>query len=467
MRRPLSRTLPLVALALAACTPTERPQHVFLRGGAWRAQLASPGGALAFGLELQLQPVTTDAGAPDDVVAQQWRATILNGDERITVPVVSVAPVWEGDTRVEELTLDFPHYDSRVVARLDESGRHLSGRWRKLRGPDSFTEMDFAATLLPADAAPTSGVADPGALVGRWAARFASDEAPSVAVLRAAGPQTGPLATPLRGTFLTPTGDYRWLAGTFDERSFELSCFDGAHAFLFRGRRLGDDTLSGEFWSGDRWHDTFTALRDPDAELPDPFAQTAWTGPAGLQSIAFPGLDGRVRNLAEPEFAGRAMILQVFGSWCPNCHDASDELVRLHDKYAGAGLSIVGLAFEHTGDFARDAEQVRRYAARHGVRWPLLIAGVSDKDKATKKLGVLDRVRAFPTTIFLHRDGRVRAIHSGFAGPATGADFLAQRAQFEVLVEELLNEPDPPQPEPAETSEPAAPEVSETPDGPG
>jgi thiol-disulfide isomerase/thioredoxin len=268
--------------------------------------------------------------------------------------------------------------------------------------------------------------------------RFSSSDEPAVGIFDVApdGRATG--------TFLTTTGDFRYLAGRQDGRRLQLSCFDGAHAFLFAAEAAPDGTLRGDFWSGASWHETWTARRDEAAALPDAFAQTRWTGAQGLRALAFPDLEGTVRSLDDPLFDGRARIVQLFGSWCPNCHDAGDELVRLAERYGPQGLSIVGLAFEVTGDRERDAAQVRTYARRHRVTWPLLVAGIADKQRATHALGVLDRVRSFPTTIFLHGDGRVRAVHSGFAGPATEQAFLDQRAAFEALIEELLAEPPPP-----------------------
>jgi thiol-disulfide isomerase/thioredoxin len=150
----------------------------------------------------------------------------------------------------------------------------------------------------------------------------------------------------------------------------ELATFDGAHAFLFRAGLQPDGSLAGVFWSGSDWTERWTAVRDAEARLPDAFAQTTWTGAVGLGDLVFPDLEGAPRSLDDPAFAGRARIVQVFGSWCPNCHDASRELVRLHRKYGPRGLSIVGLAFEVTGDPKTDAAQVAAYADRHGVSWP-------------------------------------------------------------------------------------------------
>ncbi len=379
----------------------------------FRAALATPGGELAFGLELQ--PLETGA----------WTAFLVNGEERIEVPRVA----YDG----RELVLELPHYDSRIRARrvtepAEASGTRFEGEWEKRRGQGS-ARLPFAAVpavrglVFPPDPAAAE-------LAGRWAADFATDEAAAVLVL-AATP-----AHALRGTFLTATGDYRYLAGRATSAAFELACFDGAHAFLFRATRRADGTLAGDFWSGDWHHETWTAKRDDSAALADPFAQTRWNGTTKLSDLRFPDLDGEPRALSE--FAGKATLLVVFGSWCPNCNDEAKLLAELDAKYRARGLAILGLAFELSGDSARDAAQVRIFAERHGLRVPFFLCGTADKDEATKALGLVDRVRAFPTTIFVGADGLPRAIHSGFAGPATGEEHVKLRREFETRIEALL-----------------------------
>jgi hypothetical protein len=113
-------------------------------------------------------------------------------------------------------------------------------------------------------------------------------------------------------------------------------------------------------------------------------------------------------------------------------------LTELDRRYRDDGLSIVGLAFEMTGDPARDTAQVRTYARLSGVEFPLLIAGTSDNDEAGRALPLVDRVRAFPTTIFLDGDGTIRATYTGFSGPATGEESTRLRRRFEALIEGLL-----------------------------
>jgi thiol-disulfide isomerase/thioredoxin len=387
------------------------------RAGAWHAVLEGPGGPLPFGLELV-----------DD--AAGLRAFLINGPERLEVPRVEL--------NGERLMLDIDHYDSSITATLSADGLTLEGRWRKTAGPDRESTLPFRATAgerprFPNDGGDgdSHGRAD---VDGRWAVDFQKSDDPAVGVFEAG--EDGSVT----GTFLTTTGDYRYLAGNVRGNRLRLSCFDGAHAFLFDARLQEDDTLRGDFWSRDSWHEGWTARRDPQADLPDAFAQTRRIGEVSLAALSFPDLEGRRRSLDDPTFAGRARILELFGSWCPNCNDATAYLVELYGRYRSRGLSIVGLAFEMTGNLERDTEQVRRYAEHHGVEFPLLVAGLSDKSEASRAFPLVDRVRAFPTTLFLRSDGSVHAVHSGYSGPATGEAHRRLRERFEELILELLAE---------------------------
>ncbi|MDX1389443.1 MAG: TlpA disulfide reductase family protein [Acidobacteriota bacterium] len=397
----------LVVLAAVSCSP-----HDDDIVGRWRAWLDSPGGELPFGLEI----IRTE---------DRLEALIINGFERILVEDV----VFDGG----ELVISFPHYDSEIRARLDYS---LFGEWSKRTGA-GWSKLPFNAELDAPTVRFSPSVTlhgDPDAITGRWAVDFSEDDNPAVAIFESPSPGT------VHGTFLTTTGDYRYLAGDWDGERLRLSCFDGAHAFLFDATLGASGDLTGDFWSRDTWHETWTARLDPEAELPDGFELTRWTGEVSLDDLAFPDIDGNLRSLSDPDLHGKVTILEIFGTWCPNCNDASKTMVGLHRRYRGRGLAIVGLAFEVTGDHERDAAQVRLYAERHRVDYPLLLAGLSDKSQASTAFPAIDRVRAYPTFVFLDATGEVRAVYSGFSGPATGEAHRRLVKSFETLIDRLFSE---------------------------
>ena len=273
---------------------------------------------------------------------------------------------------------------------------------------------------------------------GEWSAVFKDSQGTSPAQGELV--QQGERVT---GTFLTPTGDYRYLEGSYEDGVLRLSTFDGAHAFLFRAEAQADGTLEGDFWSRGSYHATWKARRVAAGQpvLPDAWTQVGLTNREGRFGFHFPDLDGHDVASSDPRFAGKVVLVNVFGSWCPNCNDEAPLLADWYRRYHDRGLEIVGLAYEYTGDPARDAQFVRRYAARHGITYPLLLAGTSDKKAAAKTLPDLTAVLAFPTSIFLGRDGRVRKIYSGYAGPGTGEHHEELVAEWEKLLGGLLAEP--------------------------
>ena len=345
-------------------------------------------------------------------------AKIVNGPEAIVV-----------DARREgkELRLSMPHYDSELKLTID--GKRMTGNWRKVRGAGNVAEM--SAILKPAVEAKCE---DPKPFLGRWAVQFADSDDLAVGVFERFKENQ------VLGTFLTTTGDYRYLQGYVQSGELHLSCFDGAHAFLFTAKMSSSGELAGKFVSGDWYQDSWTARRDPNIKLPDAFQQSTITGQANLAKLAFPDLDGKQRSLGDSDLMGKVTLVEVFGSWCPNCHDEAKYLKELRERFGDKGLKVVGLAFELTGDLERDTRQVKRYVERFEVDYPVLVAGISDKKTATKQFPVIDRIRSYPTTLFLDQSGQIRATYTGFSGPATGEAHQILRQRFEALIEKLLGE---------------------------
>lgn len=424
--------LAVVALVLAACGREQAPPATATQparplpevtvpsiDGEWRAVLESPGGELPFGLRIE------EAGSPP--------AVAINGDEQ--VPFTSVRVV---DGRV---MLEIAGYDSRIVAQVSSDGRTMTGEWSKT-APEGVSRLPFRAALGYAHRFAPGEVSEPGGTVdGDWRVVFTEDDAttfPARAVLEQDG-------TAVRGTFLTETGDYRYLDGQLRSGRLSLSCFDGGHAFLFTAT-LADDALTGDFWSRDTYHATWTATRLPKGAadgLGDPFELVRLTNDQGRLEFAFPDPDGEVLSSSDPRFDGKVVLVDIFGTWCPNCNDQAPLLAKWHRTYGERGLELVGLAYEFTGNAKRDGEMIRRYAQRHGIEFPILLAGISDKAAASKTLPDLSAVKAYPTTVLVGRDGKVRKIYSGFAGPATGDRHTELVRDLEREIEALLAEPAP------------------------
>ena len=423
-----------------------------LENGMWRAVLDSPGGELPFELSIKTSledfkmEITASEAIENPVVPQSIVAEIHNGSE--VIPCGDIQ--FDGD----RITIALPPYDSRLIAQVAADGRSMTGHWEKFVGKKELRTMPFSARLsdeprFPYDEGSHSfplgyprSAAGPSAfyrdtareITGRWQVDFASDENAAVGIFhsKAGGPATG--------TFLTALGDYRYLAGNYAYGHLRLSCFDGGHAFLFDAKMTEEGKLEGDFWSSDSWHEKWTATKDEDAALPDSFGLTTWDPGSKLGDYSFRNRDGESVPLDDPQFAGKARIISIFGTWCPNCNDEAAYLAELHGRYGERGLAILGVAFELDDDLKRSADVVDRFRKRHGATWPVLFGTIADKAVASDSISGLDKVRAFPTTLFIDANNQVRAVHTGFAGPATGSAHRHMRGRVESLVEELLRE---------------------------
>ena len=272
---------------------------------------------------------------------------------------------------------------------------------------------------------------------GKWETVFSPDSAEDRYVAMGLFEQDGNQVT---GTFRTTTGDYRFLEGITDGDSLKLSTFDGAHVFLFEAA-LRDSLMEGVFYSGNHWVEPFMARLNPDYELPDPKELTGLKEGWEAVQFAFPDEEGNMVSLADNQFDNQVVIIQLMGSWCPNCLEESRFYASYHKEHKDQDLAVIALAFEYAPDPERAWMGLNRLKERLGIKYTILLAqyGSSDKKEAAEKLPMLDHIISYPTTIFIDRKGKVRRIHTGFNGEATGR-LQSFQEEFDSFVQTLLNE---------------------------
>ncbi|MDO6429840.1 TlpA disulfide reductase family protein [Flavitalea sp. BT771] len=352
---------------------------------------------------------------------------IRNAAERLLVDNIG----YQGDS----VLIRLPFFESQLRAVVTPEG-NLRGVWLK-RGADNYQVMPFEAAYNNAQRfAAGSGV--PKGVAGRWRAVFRSARNEDSSLRVGEFQQEGDRVT---GTFLDPTGDFRYLEGVMDGDSLRLSCFDGGHAFYFTARLEEDGKLSGgQYFSGAAGYETWTAVKDASAALPDEFTLTKWNKDAGPLAFTFKDIGGRMVSLSEKRFSGKVVLIQIMGSWCPNCMDETRFLSAFYNEYHPKGVEIIGLAYERTTDFARSQASLRSFQQRFQVKYPMLITGVAvgDPRRAEKTLPQLQEIVGFPTTIFLDKTGKISRIHTGFSGPGTGNHYEEQQQEIRQTVDELL-----------------------------
>jgi thiol-disulfide isomerase/thioredoxin len=412
-----------LALAAVACqsnspsteTPaagtTEAAGATMLSAGTWRGVLSAQGQEIPF-----LFDVATDGGKPT--------VTLRNGEERLKLDEITTA----GDSTTIRLGV----FDAALVVRADGADK-LKGTWVKYDGKEPY-RVPFAATKSEQQYPTTTS--QPQSFDGTWKVEFKGtdgDVTPAVGVFK----QTGADVT---GTFLTSTGDYRYLVGQADGNALKLTTFDGSHGFLFTAQKQGT-ALKGDFYSGKSGHETWTATLDPNAKLPDANALTGMKPGQKKLDFKFPSIyEGGSISPSDPKYKGKVVVLQVLGSWCPNCMDETNFLAPWYEKNKQRGVEIIGLGYERTTDQAVATRKLLKMKERMNIGYDIAVAGEASAAAASKSLPQLQKVLAFPTTIFLDKKGEVRKIHTGYSGPGTGKYYEQEVAEFNKTIDQLLAE---------------------------
>ena len=243
------------------------------------------------------------------------------------------------------------------------------------------------------------------------------------------------------GTFRTNTGDYRYLEGIVDGDSLKLSTFDGAHAFLFNAK-VTDSSLTGTFYSGNHFKEPFIAFRNESFELADEESLTFLNEGYEEMQFSFPNTEDTLISLEDSRFREKVVVVQIMGTWCPNCLDETKFLSDYVKTKKQDNFEVVALAFEYAKTKDLAFKGIERLKNRVGVPYPILLAqyASSSKSKANEKLPMLNHVLSYPTTIFIDKKGKVRKIHTGFNGPATGQKYIDFKEEFDQYIELLLSE---------------------------
>ncbi|WP_400078497.1 peroxiredoxin family protein [Winogradskyella sp. R77965] len=349
---------------------------------------------------------------------------IFNAEEVIEVDEV--------DYRNDSIFIKAPVFEGYIAAKFE--GNNLKGSFIKesLDRVVPFTAEFDNKSRFKVNAKPTQKV------TGIWETVFSKGIEGDEYIAKGIFEQEGDKVT---GTFRTTTGDYRYLEGKMDGNEMKLSTFDGAHAFLFTAK-VTDSTMEGNFYSGNHWKEPFVARRNEAYELPSANELTFLKEGYDSLEFSFPDENGNMLALSDERFKNKVVIVQIMGTWCPNCLDESKYYTKFYEASAERGVEIVALAFEYAKTKEKAFSSINRLRDKLDISYPILLAqyGTSDKAKAQEKLPMLNHVLSYPTSIFIDKTGKVRKIHTGFNGPATGEKYEEFKTEFEGFISLLLGE---------------------------
>jgi len=348
--------------------------------------------------------------------------TIVNSSEEIIIDSIE----WKGANFHVKLPLFNSVLDGKII-----NSKLLSGTWSD-HSRDSIYQIPFEASLK-SFSEPKANEDHVYSVVYEtlFSPNSSKDQTPAVGLISYLDKKT-------EGTFMTESGDFRFLEGRIEGSEIYLSCFDGSHLFYFTATRFGDSLVNGVFYSGKHWKEPWVAHEDSTASLRNPDSLTVIENNTGRLKFRVKSLSGESVTLDSTMFKDKVTIVQIFGSWCPNCTDESKFFKNLYSKYGNKGLQIIPVAFERIRDFNKNKEIISQQFEKLGLSYAWYYGG--DKTETSSVFAELSQITSFPTAIFIDKSGKIRKIHTGFYGPGTGKYYAHHTELLDMFVAQLLLE---------------------------
>ncbi len=358
-----------------------------------------------------------------DLTTSPASGYFLVGDEKTPIPEI----IQRGDS----LIFLFTEYGAEMHARWD--GSRLEGTYLRIR--KDTTAIKFSAITASTQLQPARADQMSVPPVGKYQVYFDKES----------GIDSSTVATfwvrndTVFGTLIAPDGDYGLLAGQHFGRRVQLGRFTGWQVMLVElNQSFGN-------WTGlvySRKDPPQGFFLEPRPELPkEPLGtrKTAMINPRAPFKFSGITIEGDTLAHTDARWKGKALIIDIMGTWCHNCMDEAPLLQQLYSEYKDEGLEIVGLSYEIKDDIELGKKNLRLYRDRFGITFPLLYCGTTDDEVIQEQIhSQVNDFFAYPTAFFVGRDGRVQAIHVGFKGIGTGDEYQHQVQEFYETVKKLL-----------------------------
>lgn len=405
-------------IAAASCSsPSEKTKQSSaqpkISDGSWRFSLKLNNNELPFNVELL------------GINSSDPKGKIVNASEEIPFSEIRV----EGDSLFLHLDLQ-----NSVLNLRFESPTLLSGEWR------NYNKESYSVPLIAEHGKEYRFTPTKSSLTTahQYKVKFHEKDSTAWDAILVMKNKEGRLS----GTFLTETGDYRYLEGNVMNESVYLSTFDGSHAFLFKATIKEDSLIDGIFKSGIHYESSWKAVADTSFNLRNPKELTYLNEGYEHFDFRLPNQYGDTVTWEDLDLNGKVVIVDIMGSWCPNCLDANKAIKELISPYERNEVELLTIAFEYTDDLEKAREKVFKMQRKIGLPETFLFGGRASKKNAADKLPSLNHIMSFPTLLFIDKQRNVEQVYTGFYGPGTDAYYSEFMNETKQLLKRMVSEPD-------------------------
>jgi thiol-disulfide isomerase/thioredoxin len=127
----------------------------------------------------------------------------------------------------------------------------------------------------------------------------------------------------------------------------------------------------------------------------------------------FPDLSEFEMEGSIPSIKGKVVLIDFFASWCAPCKASFPVMQELQKKFADQGFVIIGVNVD------TKKTDMDRFLKKNPVDFATV------RDAQTKLVSTM-KITAMPSSYLLDREGKIRAVHSGFHGEETRKQYLAE-----------------------------------------
>ena len=402
----------IALMALASCTKKNE-----MKQGPWLGVIQLNPQDRSMDLPFNMNYSVNEAG--------EMQLVLTNADEMIIISEIAK----NGDT----LIIKPPIFTSVIVAVLRNDS--LVGKYYP-KGIENGNAYKFYAVHGITDRFPWYTEKASFDITGRWKVIENPGTNDSTVVVG----EFKQIGDRVLGTFLSTSGDYRYLEGKVSGNKFYFSKVDGAQTFIFTADIKDQNTMeNGRFMANPKYSSTWKAVRDDKIELPagDQIVHLK----KGISTFDFAGIDmnGQKVTSKDARFEGKVLAVLAGGSWCPNCLDEARLFRELYTKYKDKGFEVIALNFEDK-TFELSKKKMQRFIGQTGANYTFLYASPRDRTKRDSVLYPIEGQMAFPTGMFIDRLGHIRKVETGFSGPGTGEHYTKFVDETTKLIELLLSE---------------------------
>lgn len=341
--------------------------------------------------------------------------TIINGDEKIVIDNVTISD--------DSIFIQLSPFDAEIRAKFDT--QTMYGYWKKGYKNDSV--LFHAKYGIPRFV----GGIKKFKLSNKWMLKF---ERPSKVTYPTVGLfqfEDGKAV----GSILSEVGDYRYFEGVVRNDTLIMSSFDGVHAFEIKAY-INEDRLSGEFHFDNEYTEKISGVQDDNAEIITPFRELN-SNQRPFYNILTAG--NPEERIDESKYFDKVLVLQLFGTWCPNSKDQT-EFLREWYKTKPETVEVLAVTYEPNFSTEYGLHRIESYKSDMDIPYEVTLGGELSKGQAALALPYLDRINAFPTLILIDKYGFIRYQFDYFNGPATGHYFENFKDEFLNAVNTLVVE---------------------------